>query len=253
MPFNNRHAPLDSPHLTGEGTSTIPGVNDDSNRIATMRNVQALARRPAPVNQPIDLTGDLRGRGTLSIRATVLGLQGRPLTSDPPSDTEVYVWSQAGHVWQLIPACQLGQQAAGQDGQVQGSDGNGNLIALPSMSGDMTWNTTTGIATLKDTGVIPGSYPAANVWVDSKGRLLMVTSGVLAGTIPDAPSDGIFYGRHNAGWSSVAPLVSPAFTGDPTAPTPATGDNDTSIATTAFVKAQNYVAADQASLGLTAL
>lgn len=33
-----------------------------------------------------------------------------------------------------------------------------------------------------------------------------------------------------------APLASPAFTGNPTAPTPAEGDDDTSIATTAFVK-----------------
>ena len=37
-----------------------------------------------------------------------------------------------------------------------------------------------------------------------------------------------------------APLASPIFTGDPTAPTPLTADNDTSIATTAFVKAQGY-------------
>lgn len=32
-----------------------------------------------------------------------------------------------------------------------------------------------------------------------------------------------------------APLASPAFTGNPTAPTPSSGDNDTSIATTGFV------------------
>ena len=37
-----------------------------------------------------------------------------------------------------------------------------------------------------------------------------------------------------------APLADPTFTGDPKAPTPATADNDTSIATTAFVKAQGY-------------
>jgi hypothetical protein len=37
-----------------------------------------------------------------------------------------------------------------------------------------------------------------------------------------------------------APLASPSFTGDPHAPTPAPGDNDTSVATTAFVKNQNY-------------
>ena len=35
----------------------------------------------------------------------------------------------------------------------------------------------------------------------------------------------------------LAPLASPTFTGNPTAPTPTAGDNDTSIATTAFVKA----------------
>ena len=34
-----------------------------------------------------------------------------------------------------------------------------------------------------------------------------------------------------------APLASPTFTGDPKAPTPATSDNDTSVATTAYVKA----------------
>lgn len=38
----------------------------------------------------------------------------------------------------------------------------------------------------------------------------------------------------------LAPLADPVFTGNPTAPTPATADNDTSVATTAFVKAQGY-------------
>jgi hypothetical protein len=38
--------------------------------------------------------------------------------------------------------------------------------------------------------------------------------------------------------SSKAPLESPALTGAPTAPTPAVGDNDTSIATTAYVQAE---------------
>jgi hypothetical protein len=41
--------------------------------------------------------------------------------------------------------------------------------------------------------------------------------------------------------ATYAPLSSPALTGNPTAPTPATSDNDTSIATTAFVKAQGYL------------
>jgi hypothetical protein len=36
----------------------------------------------------------------------------------------------------------------------------------------------------------------------------------------------------------LATLASPTFTGDPKAPTPAVADNDTSIATTAWVKSQ---------------
>lgn len=42
--------------------------------------------------------------------------------------------------------------------------------------------------------------------------------------------------------ATLAPIASPTFTGDPKAPTPSTSDNDTSIATTAFVKAQAYAA-----------
>ena len=60
--------------------------------------------------------------------------------------------------------------------------------------------------------------------------------GAVAG-ISDAPVDGTLYGRQSAGWVHAAPLASPSFTGNPTAPTPTAGDNDTSIATTAFVTA----------------
>src|SRR5215471_10399306 len=43
-------------------------------------------------------------------------------------------------------------------------------------------------------------------------------------------------------------LASPVFTGAPQAPTPASADNDTSIATTAFVKAQGYAPLDSPAL-----
>lgn len=41
--------------------------------------------------------------------------------------------------------------------------------------------------------------------------------------------------------SYYAPIASPTFTGTPKAPTPATADNSTNIATTAFIKAQGYI------------
>jgi hypothetical protein len=88
------------------------------------------------------------------------------------------------------------------------------------------------------------------------------------GLIAEAPSDGTIYGRENAAWvtipggaadppsdgnryarvasawsnleptlSAKAPIASPTLTGTPAAPTPVTTSNDTTISTTAFVKA----------------
>jgi hypothetical protein len=57
----------------------------------------------------------------------------------------------------------------------------------------------------------------------------------------------LYYGKGDSGGNATsilaiagdakAPIASPIFTGNPQAPTPTTGDNDTSIATTAFVRA----------------
>lgn len=59
------------------------------------------------------------------------------------------------------------------------------------------------------------------------------------GGLGEAPTDGKTYARRSSAW--VDDWASPTFTGDPKAPTPLTADNDTSIATTAFVKAQGYI------------
>lgn len=59
------------------------------------------------------------------------------------------------------------------------------------------------------------------------------------GTVIDNAWKQEFYDQIDAALalSAGAPVNSPTFTGDPKAPTPAPGDNDTSIATTAFVQA----------------
>jgi hypothetical protein len=68
--------------------------------------------------------------------------------------------------------------------------------------------------------------------------------GALPGTLPPLMDGAVAVGISNSYTredhrhptdTSRAPLVSPAFTGNPTAPTPLSGDADTSIATTAFV------------------
>jgi Pectate lyase superfamily protein len=73
---------------------------------------------------------------------------------------------------------------------------------------------------------------AANTWAAiTVGANLTFTGGVLAATA-----------------ASGAPINSPVFTGDPQAPTPSAADNDTSIATTAFVKTVIAGKADASAL-----
>jgi hypothetical protein len=79
----------------------------------------------------------------------------------------------------------------------------------------------------------------------------------------DAPADSRLYGRYNNTWDvpgiedifqlqtaldAKAPLVSPAFSNTPTAPTAPAATNTTQIATTAFVKSQGYATIGGAEL-----
>jgi hypothetical protein len=52
------------------------------------------------------------------------------------------------------------------------------------------------------------------------------------------PQDAVSLSQMTTADGFKAPLASPTFTGTPAAPTPSVGDNDTSIATTAFVQAE---------------
>jgi hypothetical protein len=65
-----------------------------------------------------------------------------------------------------------------------------------------------------------------------------VPAGGTAGQYLQKTTTGVDYATDwvTLNLSAYAPLNSPAFTGDPTAPTAALGDNDTSLATTAFVQ-----------------
>lgn len=123
--------------------------------------------------------------------------------------------------------------------------------AVVATSGDYTVSQVTGAApaaspTLTGTPVAPTAAPGTNT--TQLATTAFVHDAVAAAT--NAVSS--VFGRTGAvvatagdyavgDVTGAAPLANPVFTGDPQAPTPATGDNDTSIATTAFVKAQGYL------------
>lgn len=74
---------------------------------------------------------------------------------------------------------------------------------------------------------------------ESRVRNTVLTGLSLASSAAVAATDSVLaaFGKIQAQLGLKAPLDSPALTGNPIAPTPAAGDNDTSIATTAFVRA----------------
>lgn len=74
---------------------------------------------------------------------------------------------------------------------------------------------------------------------ESRVRNTVLTGLSLASSAAVAATDSVLaaFGKLQAQLGLKAPLDSPALTGNPTAPTPAADDNDTSIATTAHVKA----------------
>jgi hypothetical protein len=103
-------------------------------------------------------------------------------------------------------------------------------------------------------GTISGVFSADQSTIS--GTISGIVPGTLTGSVgvpgpagPGVPAGGtagqylqkIDGTNYNTDWvtlnlSAYAPLNSPAFTGNPTAPTAALGDNDTSLATTAFVQ-----------------
>lgn len=109
------------------------------------------------------------------------------------------------------------------------------------MIGEQGWETDTLKVKVGD-GVLPWNSlpyagPVSSV-AGKTGTVSLVKADVGLGSVDNTSDAGkpVSIAQQNA-LDLKAPLASPALTGNPTAPTPATSDNDTSVATTAFVKA----------------
>lgn len=93
--------------------------------------------------------------------------------------------------------------------------------------------------------------------IDDTVNRLQVNGTVIATGYNVTGTLGFLKSNGTVDTTSYAPLLSPTFTGDPKAPTPTAGDNDTSIATTAFVNnvlsSGNYTPTLTASTNITSL
>lgn len=103
--------------------------------------------------------------------------------------------------------------------------GNWVQLLTPQQAGVISVNGKTGAVTIGPSELFMSGYQQA------------ATPGNITAT--DSVSEAI--GKVEKTATTKAPLASPTFTGTVAAPTPATADNSTTVATTAFVKAQGYL------------
>lgn len=120
------------------------------------------------------------------------------------------------------------------NGQVLKYDAAQSLWVNGTDVGGVAWGGITGVLSSQT-----DLWNALGSKYDASNPAGYITSSALAPFLLSSTAASTYFTIASA--AGKADLASPVFTGDPRAPTPATADNDTSIATTAFVKAQGYL------------
>jgi hypothetical protein len=263
-------APINSPAFTGTPTAPTPPTNDNSTRLATTAwfVAQGIASDASVVHIATaeTITGvktfsaaPLWDRQSIAATAT-LAVGSKPVvladTTTAAFTINLPATPTAGAWYTFIDvAGQWGTRnlTIGRNGKnINGAAAN--LVLAANYSHVTLYYDGTGWQTVGfslQSPALAGTPTAATAVVDTNTTQIATTAFVLAqasstpplmdGTAAVGTSTRYARADHVHGTDTTrAPLAGPTFTGSVNAPTPATGDNSTLVATTAFVKAQAY-------------
>jgi hypothetical protein len=241
-------APLASPVFTGDPKAPTPPPGDNDTSIATTAYVTAAMVAAGSVNPSNALP---LIDGTAAAGASALYSRGDHVHPTDTTRLAASAYTAADVLAKLITVDGTGSNLDadlldGQSGAFYQSASNLNAGTLPAARFDDTAHGNRAGGTLHPavTTSVNGFMLAAD-----KTKLDGIASG--AGVaVPPATVAPLMDGAAAVGSTTKyaredhvhptdttrAPLASPVFTGDPQAPTPTAADNDTSVATTAFVK-----------------
>jgi hypothetical protein len=160
----------------------------------------------------------------------------RRTTANWGSSNEVLLDSEIGIESNLLRRSKMGDGVTGWNSLLFYTPGLYDLTGIAD-GYSLFWDASAGNWIVGPPGGGGGSPTAQDVSFEPSSSTALVATNV-QDAIEELENDRL--AAESALQTSInakAPLASPTFTGNPTAPTPSVGDNDTSIATTAFVAA----------------
>lgn len=219
---------------TGTSTTTISGITQLTSGSAKIGNTTLVQGVTGNITFP-STAGTLIGSADTGTVTTAMLASSTSTTTGVTYAKMQYVSAQyrllgritaaAGVVEELTPdniVTVLGQATVTTSRQ-----GTGAVVLATSPT---LTTPTIGVATATSINKVAITAPATSATLTIADGKTLTASNTLTFTGTDGSSVAFGTG------GTVAYLASPAFTGNPTAPTPTAGDNDTSIATTEFVQ-----------------
>ena len=228
-------APINSPAFTGNPIAPTAAPGTNTQQIATTAFIQAalaalVDSSPATLDTLKELATALGNDANFAqSMATALGLKA-PLASPALTGTPTAPTAAAGNNTTQIATTAF---VTAVQALLNTAIGLKAPLASPTLSGTPTAPTA---AAGNNSNQI-----ATTAFIQAALGALVASSPATLDTLKELAdalgNDPNFATSMATALGLKAPLASPVFTGDPKAPTPATGDNDTSVATTAFVQA----------------